>query len=254
MMRMHLHSGGRLRMPRNVYYPGAGASEWFEMPVSCAMFKHRQGNVLFDTGCHPDAAINGEARWGQHALYSEPIFSPQDAVIGQLAATGITPEDIDLVVCSQLHYDHCGCNAFFVRATVICHAKELEAARADDALAMGYIHHDWELNRIIQTVHGDHDVFGDGRLTLIPLPGHTLGSIGVHAVLDRSGAFLLASDAAPVEASLRQHYAPSNTVDVDLYLASLDIIGQYEREGAMVLFGHDDAQWQRVRKGRNSYD
>jgi len=133
-------------------------------------------------------------------------------------------------------------------------AKELEAARADDALAMGYIHHDWELNRIIQTVHGDHDVFGDGRLTLIPLPGHTLGSIGVHAVLDRSGAFLLASDAAPVEASLRQHYAPSNTVDVDLYLASLDIIGQYEREGAMVLFGHDDAQWQRVRKGRNSYD
>jgi len=41
----------------------------------------------------------------------------------------------------------------------------------------------------MQTVEGEHDIFGDGRVTLVPLPGHTPGTMGVHAVLDRSGAF-----------------------------------------------------------------
>ena len=88
------------------------------------------------------------------------------------------------MICSHLHYDHCGCNTFFTRATVICHAKELEAAQASDAIPMGYLREDWDTGQIIQAIHGEHDVFGDGRLTLIPLPGHTPGSIGAHAVLD----------------------------------------------------------------------
>jgi glyoxylase-like metal-dependent hydrolase (beta-lactamase superfamily II) len=251
---MHLLSGGRLRMPRHIYYPDAPADIWFEMPVSCALFRHGQGNALFDTGCHPDAARDGEARWGAHARYSEPIFAPQDAVIGQLSLVGLAAADIDLVICSHLHYDHCGCNAFFTNATVLCHAQELEAARAADAAAMGYLREDWDVGQAMQAIQGDHDVFGDGRLTLIPLPGHTPGSIGAHAVLDRSGPFLLASDAAPVEASLRQRYAPGNTVDIARYLASLDIIADYERDDTTVLFGHDDAQWNMVRKGADGYD
>jgi len=251
---MHLLSGGRLRMPRHIYYPDAADGEWFAMPVSCALFRHTQGNALFDTGCHPNAAIDGETRWGNHARYSEPIFNPEDAVISQLAATGLIADHIDLVICSHLHYDHCGCNVFFTRATVICHAKELEAAQASDAIPMGYLREDWDTEQTIQAIHGEHDVFGDGRLTLIPLPGHTPGSIGAHAVLDRSGAFLLASDAAPVEASLRQRYAPSNTVDVDQYLTSLNVIAQHERDGATLLFGHDDAQWRQLRTGVDGYD
>jgi glyoxylase-like metal-dependent hydrolase (beta-lactamase superfamily II) len=253
-MLMHLLSGGRLRMPRHIYYPGTPAEDWFEMPVSCALFRHKQGIALFDTGCHPDAAIDGKARWGDHALYSEPIFDSQDAVIGQLGVIGLSAADIDVVICSHLHYDHCGCNAFFTGATIICHANELAAARAVNAVPMGYLRNDWDVGQAIQTIQGDHDVFGDGRLTLMPLPGHTPGSIGAHAVLDRSGTFLLASDAAPVEASLRQRYAPANTVDVDLYLSSLDTISEYERDGAKVLFGHDDAQWRQVRKGADCYD
>ena len=241
-------------MPRQIYYPDAAADEWFEMPVSSALFRHAQGNALFDTGCHPDAAIDGAARWGAHARYSEPIFTPEEAVTHQLAQAGLVAGDIDLVICSHLHYDHCGCNAFFTNATMICHARELEAAQAPDAFAMGYLRADWDMGQPIRPIAGDHDVFGDGRLTLVPLPGHTPGSIGAHAVLDRAGAFLLASDAAPVEASLRGGYAPANTVDADLYLASLATIAEIERAGATILFGHDDAQWRTLKTGAACYD
>jgi N-acyl homoserine lactone hydrolase len=254
-MRMHLLSGGRLSMPRAVYYPGARPDEWFDLPVSCALFRHPQGVALFDTGCHPDAADRAEDRWGRAAAaYSKPIFRRDDTVVGQLPRLGLTARDVDLVICSHLHYDHCGCNVFFERATVICQARELAAARAEDAEAQGLLRREWDVGLPIQAIDGDHDVFGDGRLTLVPLPGHTPGSMGAHAVLARSGTFLIASDAAPVEASLRERTVPTNTWDPALYLDSLGEIARHADDGATVLFGHDDAQWRRVRTGALYYD
>jgi len=253
-MRMHLLSGGRLSMWRNVYYPDAPPGEWFDMPVSCALFWHPQGVALFDTGCHPDAADRAEERWGRAAArYSKPIFRRKDTVVGQLSLAGVSPPDVDLVICSHLHYDHCGCNVFFKRATVLCQAKELAAARADDAAEQGMLRQEWDVGTPIQALDGAHDVFGDGRLTLIPLPGHTPGSMGAHAVLDRSGAFFLASDAAPVADSLQRRTVPTNTWDPVLYLASLEEIARHKSDGATVLFGHDDAQWRSVRTGALFY-
>ena len=52
-MKMHCLSGGRVRMRKSVYVPDADRSEMIEMPVSCMLLRHPQGNVLFDTGCHP---------------------------------------------------------------------------------------------------------------------------------------------------------------------------------------------------------
>jgi N-acyl homoserine lactone hydrolase len=252
-MRMHLLSGGRLRMRRRGYYPDAAREETFELPVSCALFKHAQGNALFDTGCHPDAAENAEARWGAHARFSAPIFRAEEAVVGQLALAGLGADDVDVVICSHLHYDHCGCNAFFPRATVLCQARELEAARAADAETLGFLAADWDVGGVIEAVEGPRDVFGDGRLTLLPMPGHTPGMMVAHAVLDQDGAFLLASDAIPVEACLRQRYSPRNSWDADLFVASVDEMARLEQAGAQVLFGHDDAQWRAVRKGEAFY-
>jgi N-acyl homoserine lactone hydrolase len=241
-------------MPRAAYYPDARPEDWFEMPVSCALFRHAQGVALFDTGCHPDAAEDGEGRWGDAARRAKPIFRPEDAVVGQLLKAGVTAEDVDLVICSHLHFDHCGCNAFFRRATVICQALELAEARADDAEGKGFLRREWEVGTAIHAIQGEHDVFGDGRLTLIPLPGHTLGSMGAHAVLDRSGAFLIASDAAPVESSFVHRTVPRGTRDPALYLTSLAEIARHKDDGATVIFGHDDAQWRRIRTGAAHYD
>jgi N-acyl homoserine lactone hydrolase len=254
-MRMYLLSGGRLLMPRVAYYPGVPAEDWLEMPVSCALFRHAQGVALFDTGCHPDAGEDGNHRWGTSAASStKPIFRPEEAVISQLPKAGLLPGDVDLVICSHLHYDHCGCNTFFERATVICQAKELAAARAQGAEQRGFLRREWDVGGPIQAIDGEYDVFGDGRLTLVPLPGHTPGSMGAHAVMDREGSFLLASDAAPVAASLANRTVPKSTWDPATYLRSLDEIALHAAEGTTVLFGHDRDQWASVRQGCQYYD
>ena len=144
-MKMHLLSGGRLRMRKSIYMPDADKSETIELPVPCALLRHAQGNVLFDTGCHPSVADDPEARWGGLARLMTPIMAPGDNVVNALGGIGLSCDDIDVVVCSHLHPDHCGCNTFFKRAT--CHrscARRSRRRAPPDALAQGYIAAEWE--------------------------------------------------------------------------------------------------------------
>ena len=70
--------------------------------MSCVLLKHPRGNVLFDTGCSPEAAVNGEARWGTLARAMVPNFAPEDAVVSQLPKAGLTARDIAATVLAAL--------------------------------------------------------------------------------------------------------------------------------------------------------
>jgi glyoxylase-like metal-dependent hydrolase (beta-lactamase superfamily II) len=251
-MKMHCLSGGRVRMRKSVYVPDADRSETIEMPVSCMLLRHPQGNVLFDTGCHPSVPDN-PAHWQGMEKFMTPIMPPGDNVLTGLSCVGLTPDDIDVVVCSHLHPDHCGCNAFFKRATVMVHAKEIAAARQPDALPMGYLANEWDFGSLDQ-VTGERDVFGDGRIVLIELPGHTPGSIGALVALEKSGTFLLAADTVSLRVTLDRNVVPRNTQDPQALLRSWEEIRRIEALGTTVLCGHDAAQWDTLRKGADFYD
>jgi glyoxylase-like metal-dependent hydrolase (beta-lactamase superfamily II) len=251
-MKMYCLSGGRVRMRKSVYVPDADRSETIEMPVSCMLLRHPQGNVLFDTGCHPSVPDN-PARWQGMEKFMTPIMPPGDNVLTGLSCVGLSADDIDVVVCSHLHPDHCGCNAFFKRATVMVHERELAAARKPDAVPMGYLATEWDFGSFDQ-VTGQRDLFGDGRIVLIPLPGHTPGSIGALVALENSGTFLLAADTVSLRVTLDRNVAPRNTQDTPALLRSWEEIRRIEARGATVLCGHDAAQWDTLRKGADFYD
>lgn len=250
-MQMHLLPAGRLRMHRRTYEYGADRAAMFELPVSSTLLRHPQGNMLFDTGCHPAVIDDAPGRWGALAARMQPIFGIEDSLLAQLALVGLKPDDIDLLVCSHLHTDHCGCNGFFKRATMICHAAELAIARAEADADTGYFADDWDHGRI-ETIDGARDLFGDGRVTLLPMPGHTPGMLIAHVVLEE-GAFVLASDAAPLQINLDTRFAPRNSWDEDLTVHALDEIARLQATGATILFGHDDDQWQNLRHGAQGY-
>jgi N-acyl homoserine lactone hydrolase len=253
-MRMHVLSGGRLRMRRSIYFPGSEPTETVEMPVSCILLKHAQGNVLFDTGCHPDVALNPEARWGGLVRVMTPIMRPNENVLTSLQAVGVSPDDIDVVICSHLHPDHCGCNQFFRKAKFFIHARELAAAKAPDAEKMGYFRADWDHPVDIEAVDEEMDIFGDGTIRLVLLPGHTPGTMGALVRLKRDGMFLLAADSLSLRGNLDQGIVPKNTWDREQCLRSFERIREIEREGAAIICGHDDAQWKSLRKGDDYYE
>lgn len=253
-MKMHVLSGGRLRMKKSVYYPDAGRDDLLDLPVSCILLRHAQRNVLFDTGCHPSIAENAEDRWGSLAKFMTPVMPPGENVLTGLKAAGLGPDDIDVVVCSHFHTDHCGCNEFFRKSTIIVHGRELEAAQAPGSVNSGYFVADWKNDIPLKIVEHEEDIFGDGKLTLVNLPGHMPGTIGVLVKLARSGEFLLASDAVSVRANLDTNHAPRNTWNAEQCLQSFAKVRALEKAGATVICSHDEAQWNTLRKGIDAYD
>ena len=253
-MKLQFVSAGRLRLKKSIYDKAAERSETFEAPVSSALIRHRQGNVLFDSGCHPSVVEHGEERWGSLLKVMTPVMSAQDTLLPNLACVGVAPDDIDVVVNSHFHPDHCGCNQFFREATIMAHAREIEAAKAPAAEMAGYLRADWDHDQPTDAIAGERDVFGDGKLVLIPLPGHTPGTMGAQVNLDRDGSFLLVSDAVSLRANLDADTAPRNTWNADALLKSYVEIRRIEKAGATVICGHDNAQWQSLRKGVELYE
>lgn len=253
-MTMHLLSGGRVRMRKAVYDPAASREEAVEMPVVSALLRHAQGNVLFDTGCHPSVSENPEARWGGLARLMTPIMPQGEHVVSGLKAMGVETDDIDVVICSHLHPDHCGCNAFFKRATFIVHEKEIAAARAPEAEKSGYLAQEWDLPLKIDAIGGERDLFGDGRIVLVPLPGHTPGTTGALVALENSGAFFLASDTVSLRLTLDTGVIPRNTWNAQALEKSLAEVARIENGGVTIICGHDAAQWDTLRKGLAAYD
>jgi N-acyl homoserine lactone hydrolase len=251
-MKMHLLEAGTIRMRKSIYL-SADKSELFDAPVSCSLIRHEKGNVLFDTGCHPSVVEDPQGRWGGLTRMMTPVMPPGVNVLSSLQAIGLEPDDIDVVVCSHLHPDHCGCNQFFKKAQFYIHTQELSAARTQGPAA-GYLPQDWDHGLPTTEVEGQHDLFGDSRAVLVPLPGHTPGTMGLRVELAKSGAFLLASDAVSLLQNLDENSAPRNTWNTELYLKSFAEVRGMRERGATVLCGHDAAQWSGLRKGADAYD
>ena len=102
---------------------------------------------------------------------------------------------------------------------------------------------------------GEHDLFGDERIVLVPLPGHTPGSIA-RARQSRSLRFVPAGrpiQSACARCSIRE-IIPRNTWNVEARRSRFAEIRRIEARGATVICGHDDRQWQTLRKGADAYD
>ena len=253
-MKMHILSGGKLLMNRSVYYPEAQKGEKVELPVNCVLLRHARGNVLFDTGCHPSVIDDPEGRWGAMARAMLPVMDRNDTLIAELARLDLSPLDIDIVINSHYHSDHCGCNEFFRRATFFVHEAEFNRVHEPDAIKLGYIPADWDHPMPLKQFVEQTDIFGDDRIVLVPLPGHTPGMSGAIVNLDKSGSFLLASDAVSVRENLDRETIPRTTWDANVLMGSLAEIKRIENSGATVICGHDSAQWRALKTGIQFYD
>jgi N-acyl homoserine lactone hydrolase len=90
-MKLHFLNAGRIRMRKSVYIQGVDRSETFEAPVSSALVRHGQGNLLFDTGCHPSVVEHGEGRWGALMKVMTPVCAPRTRFSPVLPALGYDP-------------------------------------------------------------------------------------------------------------------------------------------------------------------
>jgi glyoxylase-like metal-dependent hydrolase (beta-lactamase superfamily II) len=177
-------------------------------------------------------------------------FGEETDLVTSLAAHGVSPDQVDVVVCTHLHFDHAGgltrlvdgeSTPVFPRATHLLQRAELEdALHPTVRSAASYFPYNWEpLQRagLLELVEGPVDVAPGVRTEV--LKGHIRALQGV--VLDSGGekAFY-PSDNLPTAA----HVPVPWVMGYDLY--PLDTVASKESflpqaadEGWTLIFEHD---------------
>lgn len=133
---------------------------------------------------------------GHNILIDTGPSSRRPFLYRALQARDLTPEDIDIVVLTHMHWDHCQNTDLFTNARVLVNPTEIDYARNpnkwDLAVAAGMA--DFMRTMKVEAVsEGDTIVEG---VSVLETPGHTKGHMSVLAEIDGERA-LIAGDALP---------------------------------------------------------
>jgi N-acyl homoserine lactone hydrolase len=226
----------------------AGESGKIRIPVPAFLIDHPKGKVLFDSGMHPDAGRDPAGRLLPviAKLFGVELAEGED-VASRLAAIGVDPAAIDLLVTSHLHFDHTGGHATIPNARLVVQRAEWQAGHdADLSARNGFDPRDYDCGHEVLELSGEHDLFGDGRVVCLPTPGHTPGHQSLRVRLDGGGEVVLTADACYMRRTLETMHLPAVVHDPDLMRASLERLRALERAGARIVYGHDPDLWKTI--------
>jgi len=179
----------------------------------------------------------------------------QTGYLAALAAAGVSPQDIDIVLCTHLHADHVGWNTrlengrwvpSFPKARYMIGRAELAAWQDEERRAPGVANHGAYVDSVLPVLEaGLVEAVDDGveiakGMSILPLPGHSPGQIGLDFDYGESRHALFCGDAihSPV-----QVFKPgwSSTFCTDRAQAAKSRTGLLERaadDGSMIVPTH----------------
>ena len=204
---------------------------------SCYLIRNGDRYLLWDTG------LPGELT-GQSAEQGGMRMSVRERVRDQLARIGVQPGQVTFVGISHYHDDHIGQAADFPGATLLVGAADWEAIRGRPATAQRF--RPWtEGQSRSQALQGDHDVFSDGRVIILDMPGHTPGHRSLLVRLPRTGAVLLTGDLYHFTQNYRNGGVPrfnTNRADTLASMARFQEIARNLRARVIIQHEPDDVR------------
>jgi glyoxylase-like metal-dependent hydrolase (beta-lactamase superfamily II) len=227
-----------------------------EVPVPFFLIRHPQGDVVVDGGNPLAVARDPHAHWGALADVFEAHMTEEQHCVAQLRRLGVEPDSVGHVVQTHLHIDHTGTLGHFPNASIVVHARELQAARAaKDPLATGYVRADYDRPGLSwQLTDGGLDLFADGTIRLLETPGHSAGHMSLLLDLDETGPVLITADAADNRGQWdgrEPTRALASREDAQRSLEHLHKVA--EDTGALLVLGHDPGDWSQLRRAPDHY-
>lgn len=197
---------------------------------SCYLIRHGDQIMLWDTGFKPDLA-------GKSQDMGDLIVSLDKTIPQQLAAAKLTPADIDIVGISHMHADHTGQASLFPTARLLIGKADFAGTNdKDDPFGP------WRsAGKPVTLATADTDLFGDGSVVALHLPGHTPDHLALLVRL-ASGPVLLSGDTFhSADARQKRGVPPFNTDRVQT-VESMDRFDAIAKKmGAKVVIQHEPA-------------
>jgi N-acyl homoserine lactone hydrolase len=230
----------------SLWSPGVNIGKTMEFSDNCYLIKHAQDWLLWDTGVADAVASMPEGLAPSNPRMTR--YRRTRTLASQLDQLGVKPSDIKFVAISHSHPDHVGNITTFPQSTVL-----VQEAEYDWPTPFGQ-----KLRAIASPVNklaGDHDVFGDGSVTLISTPGHTPGHQSLLVKLLKTGAILLSGDAVHFKSNWDNRRVPELNFDKNKTAASMQRIADImAREKAQLWINHDKKQSDSLRMSAGFYD
>jgi len=156
-------------------------------PIIGLYIDHPEGKILIDTGVEDGESDIARKLHHHHTEQQTPVR--------QLERLGVKPEQIDYVILTHLHWDHCGCTHHFPKAKIIVRREELEKAfvpvnRNDQV----YRREDFDKDLDYHIVPNGLDFELLEGIKVISTPGHSAGMQSI-LISTKDGNVLYASDA-----------------------------------------------------------
>jgi N-acyl homoserine lactone hydrolase len=213
--------------------PGVNVGKPVDMSENCYLIHHGQDYFLWDTG-YPDAVAAMPE--GQSSQGGATVVRRARTLAAQLQEIGVKPSDIKYVGISHTHPDHTGNIDLFPDSTIVIQKAEFDATQATPKPAFAASHP-------VMKLEGDKDIFGDGSVTVISTPGHTVGHESLLVHLPKTGWVILTGDAVHLKENWDGRRVPSMNVSKEQTVASMqkiaDLIDQHK---AQLWINHDKPQ------------
>lgn len=214
--------------------PGVNVGKPMDFVDNCYLIRHAQGWMLWDTGV-PDA-IAAMPDGQPPAQAGATHWRRSKTLAAELQTVGVQPAEIKFLAVSHSHGDHVGNVALFPQATLLVQKAEYEWPGPQGAAR-------FPVGQPVQKLEGDHDVFGDGSVTILSTPGHTPGHQSLLVRLPKTGALVLSGDAVHFQSNWENRGVPANNTNKDQSLASMQRIADIlAKEKATLWINHDKAQ------------
>jgi glyoxylase-like metal-dependent hydrolase (beta-lactamase superfamily II) len=246
-------SGGRFRLdggamfgvvPKVLWNRVAPADERnrIRMAMTCLLIEGDGKRVLVDAG----SGTKDDAKFRDIYAIERP-----EALLEDLRAAGVAPEQVDTVALTHLHFDHCGGGTIrgedgvvrptFPKADYLVRRQEWnDAHHANERNRASYLSDNYDpLAQSGQLILHEQDIEVLPGVWMKNLPGHTLGHQGVFFDIPGARA-LYAVDLIPTAA----HLPLAFIMGYDLYpMTTLEtkraVLRDAVRENWTILFEHD---------------
>jgi glyoxylase-like metal-dependent hydrolase (beta-lactamase superfamily II) len=185
--------------------PGGSVTKQVDSNFSAFLIKHHEDYLLFDTGMGTQVDNQYQQGmpiwWRPFFKYDKPVLSART----QLDQAGLPP--LKRVILSHSHWDHAGGMLDFPEAKVAVAPAELELIHNPSTGPGGT----WASQVSTASIQWDAlvfqpvpfkgypeslDLYQDGKVVLVPMPGHTPGSVGLFVTTDSGTVYFFIGDVA----------------------------------------------------------
>jgi glyoxylase-like metal-dependent hydrolase (beta-lactamase superfamily II) len=198
-----------------------------QLTFSCYLVRHNDDYLIWDTG-NPTGTT---------------ATAPKTSLVDLLAQLKLTPANVKYVAISHYHGDHVGQVGSFPKSTLLIGKGDWDALNdpksAGAASAANFAA--WMTGGSkAEPQAADKDVFGDGSVIMLNMPGHTPGHHSLLVKLREMGTVLITGDLSHFRENYESNGVPTFNTDRAASVASIDRFKQIAKNlKATVIIQHD---------------